>query len=185
MDSRSEILEVLEGVYGRRSGRTLADTDLTNDDKRFIEQHFALVRRKPFTKTSCGQCYVDALIEMLIYLRKNELMEKSNYLLKKGVVAQSATNPKVYTNSNLTDKAAEAFLKENPKRIGLFEVYPADWETRIGKKESAPKPPKAESKPKAPAKPKAAKEGAAPKPAEVPEPEVPETEAQDPAQILE
>lgn len=135
MESRDEILKVLEEMYRRVSVYTRSDNNLTKTDKQFIEQHFPLVRRRPFTKTSCGQCYADAIIEMLVYLRKNELMAKSNYILKSGVVLQAASDPKVYTNANLTDAVAERYLRDNPKRIRLFASYPDDWDERIKPKE--------------------------------------------------
>jgi hypothetical protein len=125
MTNKSEILLRLEEMKARLSG-------LSFSDKTFIEDIHPQVLRRPFTRTGCGDCYKDTVIEMYTYLQKNDLMEKSNYLLKAGVVLQAACDPHFYTNSNLTDKVAESYLKNNPNRIGLFASFPADWEKRAG-----------------------------------------------------
>ncbi|MDR2087115.1 MAG: hypothetical protein LBP72_08060 [Dysgonamonadaceae bacterium] len=105
---------------------------LSPSDKKFIEETQIQVLRRPFVRTTCGECYKDALIEMCIYLQKNKLMAQSNYALVAGVILHSADYPDVYTNANLTDEIAEQRLKENPALIRFFSHYPPDWETRIG-----------------------------------------------------
>ena len=126
MITRKDILPVLEEMKGRLSA-------LSDSDKKIIEEHFETVKRRPFTSTNCGDCYRDAVIEMIIYLQKNEIMQKSNYLLKNGAILQSPTDKDVYSNKNLTDEVAERYLKENTKRISFFASYPDDWEDRIKK----------------------------------------------------
>jgi glutathionyl-hydroquinone reductase len=105
---------------------------LSSSDKTFIENIHKQILRRPFTRTGCGDCYKDAVIEMSIYLKNNEIMEKSNYLLNAGAILQSSGDPNVYTNSNLTDEAAERYLKDNPNRIIFFSAYPNDWKKRAG-----------------------------------------------------
>lgn len=51
------------------------------------------------------------------------MKEKSKYILRAGVVIQPADG-NVYTNDNLTDDIAEAFIKDRPNARGLFEVIP-------------------------------------------------------------
>jgi hypothetical protein len=121
---QDEIINRLQEMKARLSG-------LSSSDKTYIENAHPQVLRRPFTKTGCGDCYRDAVIEMYTYLQKNSLMEKTNYLLKAGVVLQNADDTNVYTNANLTDQAAEKYLKNRPKSIGLFAAYPNDWEKRI------------------------------------------------------
>ena len=131
MKSKNEILSLLEEMKGRLN-------DLSFSDKTRIENLYGIVFRYPFSKTNCGDCYRDAVIEMYAYLQKNEIMEKkSNYSLKAGVVVCVPKDTIVYTNKNLTDKVAEKYLKANPKAIGLFASYPPDWEERIKEKPSA------------------------------------------------
>jgi len=112
--------------------------DLSLSDKTLIENLFGIVFRYPFTKTNCGDCYRDAVMQMYAYLQKNEIMEKkSNYSLKAGVVVCIPEDSTIYTNKNLTDKVAEEYIKANPKVIGLFASYPSDWEERIKEKTSS------------------------------------------------
>jgi len=128
LTSKSEILSRLEEMKGRLN-------DLSFSDKSSIENLYGIVFRYPFTKTNCGDCYRDAVMQMYVYLQKNEIMEKkSNYSLKAGVVVRIPKEATIYTNKNLTDKVAEEYIKANPKVIGLFASYPLDWEERIKEK---------------------------------------------------
>lgn len=52
------------------------------------------------------------------------MKEKSNYKLRAGVILQIAGSSEIYTNDNLTDEVAAAFLKEHPNAAGRFEVIP-------------------------------------------------------------
>ena len=125
MIKREEILSDLSEMKGRLN-------DLSFSDKSFIESLYQIVLRRPFTRTGCGDCYKDAVIQMYTYLQKNEIMEKkSNYLLKAGVVLRFTDDNNIYTNFNMTDEAAERILKERPGAIGKFQMYPEDWEKRI------------------------------------------------------
>jgi hypothetical protein len=123
--TKEEILLKLEEMKARLSGLSLSDKSL-------IEKIQPQVLRRPFVNSGCSDCYKDAVIEMYTYLKKHSLMEKVNYLLCAGVVLHSAEEPDVYTNANLTDEIAEKYLKNNPKRIGLFASFPADWKKRAG-----------------------------------------------------
>ena len=56
----------------------------SSSDKSEIERLYKEVLGKEFTKTSCNDCYRDAVIEMTVYIKKNNRMkEKCNYILKK------------------------------------------------------------------------------------------------------
>ena len=44
--------------------------------------------------------------------------------LRAGVILQIAGSSEIYTNDNLTDEVAAAFLKEHPNAAGRFEVIP-------------------------------------------------------------
>ena len=126
--------------------------NLSSSDKSFIENTYKIVLWRQFTKTSCGDCYKDAVMQIYNYLKKNEIMtRKSNYLLKAGVILMMPGCKDIYNNQNLTDDVAERHLKDKPKAINLFESYPEDWEKRI---EGEPKAPKVPKEPKAPKVPK-------------------------------
>ena len=90
----------------------------SSSDKSEIERLYKEVLGKEFTKTSCNDCYRDAVIEMTVYIKKNNRMkEKCNYILKNGVLLQPEFGSnKMYTNDNLTDEVAEKYLAKNPKQ---------------------------------------------------------------------
>ena len=60
------------------------------------------------------------------------MKDKSNYILKNGVVLQKEFGSgDMYTNANITDEVAENYLADNPKGIMFFSGYPADWENKV------------------------------------------------------
>lgn len=111
---------------------------LSYSDKTEIEQLYKEVLDKKFIRTSCNDCYRDAIIEMKVYLKKNGSMkEKSEYALKNGVLLQMEFGKsEFYTNANLTDEVAEKYLGKYPDGIKLFSKKPDDWEERVLKKQS-------------------------------------------------
>ena len=111
---------------------------LSYSDKTEIEQLYKEVLDKKFIRTSCNDCYRDAIIEMKVYLKKNGSMkEKSEYALKNGVLLQMEFGKsEFYTNANLTDEVAEKYLGKYPEGIKFFSKKPDDWEERVQKKQS-------------------------------------------------
>lgn len=106
---------------------------LSSYDKQEVARLYAEVLGKTFKPTSCNDCYRDACIEMYLYLKKNGAMkEKSRYTLLNGFIIQVFGTGKVYNNSNLTDAAAEEYLRAYPQQIKMFASYPSDWRTRCG-----------------------------------------------------
>lgn len=101
-------------------------------DKSAIATLYQEVLDKTFVRTSCGDCYHDAVIEMYLYLKKHgKMKEKSNYALKNGVLLQMGFgSSEMYTNANLTDEVAERYLAKNPENIKYFSKYPEDWKER-------------------------------------------------------
>ena len=123
--NRDEIMSILLDMRGRF-------TALSASDKKSIEEVFETVFQRPFIRRSCSDCYRDAVIQLLTYLKKNEPMEKrSNYKLKPGIILRFDGDTQLYNNFNLTDEIAEKKLRNNKKAIGLFYAYPQDWEDRI------------------------------------------------------
>ena len=121
-------LEVLRG-----------QTALSTFDKSDIELMYREVLGKDFVKTSCNDCYRDAVIEMYLYLKRTgNMKEKSNYTLKNGVLLQTEFGSNtMYTNANLTDEVAENYLTKNPKGEIFFASMPTDWEERVKKRFSS------------------------------------------------
>lgn len=102
-------------------------------EKEEIEKMYADVLDKKFVRTSCNDCYRDAVYEMYAYIRKNgKMKEKTIYKLKNGALLQMQFGSgEFYTNANLTDEAAERYLERYPERINLFSIYPDDWSERV------------------------------------------------------
>jgi hypothetical protein len=91
-----------------------------------------------FERKGCNDCYKDACIEMVAYLRKNgKFREKLNYVLRNGVVIQLGGfgSQDFYTNKNICDAVAVAYLREHPQDITKFSRYPEDWQEQIKQKE--------------------------------------------------
>lgn len=105
----------------------------SSSDKSAIASLYQEVLDKTFVRTSCGDCYHDAVIEMYSYIRKyGKMKEKSNYALKNGVLLQMGFGShEMYTNANLTDEVAERYLANNPENIKYFSKYPEDWQERV------------------------------------------------------
>lgn len=105
-------------------------------EKEEIEKMYADVLDKRFVKTSCNDCYRDAVYEMYAYLKKNgKMKEKTVYKLKNGALLQMQFGSgEFYTNANLTDEAAEKYLNKYPERIKFFAIYPYDWKARVKKR---------------------------------------------------
>ena len=106
---------------------------LSSSDKAEIDKLYALVLDKKFVRTSCSDCYHDAVIEMKLYLKKNgKMKEKSEYGLKNGALLQMEFgSSEFYTNENLTDEIAERYLAKYPDNIKFFSKHPEDWKDRI------------------------------------------------------
>ena len=129
---------MMESLYKRLTEWGKADT-FSASDKAEIEGLYMDVLDKKFVRTSCNDCYRDAVYEMYSYLKKNGRMkEKTIYKLKNGVLLQMGFGSgEFYTNANLTDDVAEKYLRLYPDRINYFALYPDDWEERL--KEDKPK----------------------------------------------
>ena len=93
-------------------------------DKQSIAQLYYEVLGKEFKPTTCQQCYHDALIEIYLYLkRENKMKAKCNYRMRAGFIINCPTfhNGTVYTNANLTDEVAEEYIAAFPQNADLFQ----------------------------------------------------------------
>lgn len=129
-----KVIEVVNRLNELGSNASLSSLDKTE-----IENLYTLVLNKKFVRTSCSNCYHDAVIEMIVYLKKNKKMkEKSEYGLKNGALLQMEFgSSEFYTNENLTDEIAEKYLFKYPGNIGLFAKKPDDCEDRIANRGKA------------------------------------------------
>ncbi|MDR2928696.1 MAG: hypothetical protein LBV41_10955, partial [Cytophagaceae bacterium] len=81
-----DLYNIFTELYGRRNS-------LSHSDKEFIKKTY-LDRYNGRMSKTCNQAYADAITHILIRLRVENktftTMEKSNYLLKNGVIINSA-----------------------------------------------------------------------------------------------
>lgn len=68
-------MEVIDVVNRLKELGSIAS--LSSSDKAEIESLYALVLDKKFVRTSCSDCYRDAVIEMSVYLNKNGKMKEN------------------------------------------------------------------------------------------------------------
>ncbi|WP_418991860.1 hypothetical protein [Alistipes sp.] len=98
----------------------------SNSERATIEKLYTEVLGKPLRSCRCPDKWRDAVAEIHSYIKKHgKMKEKSNYKLRAGVILQIAGSSEIYTNDNLTDEVAAAFLKEHPNAAGRFEVIPS------------------------------------------------------------
>ena len=130
----AEVSKIIEELKGR------FDAPFSSHDKSTIERLYYEVTGKTFKPTSCQQCYHDALVEIIYYLKKNgQMAEKSNFRLKAGAIIQSPVfdGGKIYVNGNLTDEVAMRYLAKFPGQVVLFQKLPEGY--KVG---DLPKPEK-------------------------------------------
>ena len=101
------------------------NTPYSSAEQATIERLYYEVLGKRLSGCRCPDKWHDAVLEINSYIKKHgKMKEKSNYKLRAGVILQIAGSSEIYTNDNLTDEVAAAFLKEHPNATGRFEVIP-------------------------------------------------------------
>ena len=94
-----------------------------------IESLYEIVFGRKIRECRCKDRLADAIIEMSVYLKKNTMLRSEvQHKLKNGVVITWENNP--YTNANLTDEVAVAFLKRFPMASNLFAYIPKAQEVK-------------------------------------------------------
>lgn len=113
--------------------RVLSHSLTTNDKKRIAAAYEACFNTQ-FRKT-CSNCHADAFFTIR---NKNltEIMDKCKYSLKNGAVIELDNKP--YTNKNLTNEVAEAFMAKFP--TNRFFVIAPEVKTKAPEAPAAPKP---------------------------------------------
>lgn len=118
-----------------------ANKPYSSAEESIISNLYTEVTGKRVRDCNCRDRYKDAVIEALVFLKRNKAMkEKCDYKLRAGVILHIAGSSEVYTNDNLTNAVAEQFLKDNPNAQGRFAVIP--------QVQVAPKPQAKAGKPK-------------------------------------
>ena len=115
------------------------DAPYNSADKNTIEELYYDVLGRTFHKTSCQQCYHDGVIEIYLYLKKNNKMaEKCNYRLRAGFIINCPDfrNGKIYTNDNLTDEVAAEYLSAYPANVDMFQQLPSKEDTKKAEKKA-------------------------------------------------
>lgn len=129
-------MTMLQDVINKLNRLGESSAPLTANDKDEIESLYTQVLDKKFVRTSCNDCYHDAIIEMICYIKKHgKMKEKCAYKLKNGVLLQMEFGSSdFYVNETLTDGIAEQYLAKYPDNILFFAEYPDDWKERAAKK---------------------------------------------------
>lgn len=103
-------------------------------DRSLLDSLYFNIFGREITNRGCSDCYRDAYMEILIYLKRNKAMpKKSDFVLKPGAIITFFGEPKCYSNANITDEAALRFLAMNPSNEKLFEHLPEGWKSRLPK----------------------------------------------------
>ena len=106
-------------------------------DRSLLDSLYFNIFGREITNRGCSDCYRDAYMEILIYLKRNKAMpKKSDFVLKPGAIITFFGEPKCYSNANITDEAALRFLAINPSNEKLFEHLPEGWRSRLPKSDA-------------------------------------------------
>lgn len=92
---------------------------LSYPQKSRVQELTRLILHAEVRQCNCTDRFLDALFMCRKQLKTYGIMKPCNYKLKNNVVLQFQNN--VYTNANLTDEVAEAYLAKYPKTTYFAE----------------------------------------------------------------
>ena len=92
---------------------------LSYPQKSRVQELTRLILHAEVRQCNCSDRFLDALFMCRKQLKTYGIMKPCNYRLKNNVVLQFQNN--VYTNANLTDEVAEAYLSKYPKTTYFAE----------------------------------------------------------------
>lgn len=92
---------------------------LSYPQKRRVEELTRLILNAEVRQCNCSDRFLDALFMCRKQLKTYGIMKPCKYRLKNNVVLQFQNN--VYTNANLTDEVAEAYLAKYPNTTYFAE----------------------------------------------------------------
>ena len=102
------------------------DSVFTVTDRELIEQLHRDEFGTPVRVCNCRDRYTDAVIVLWKSIKTRGIMAKEmKYQLHAGVIIWVGTD--VYSNANLTDKVAAAYLKKHPEDRKKFAKVPEDY----------------------------------------------------------
>lgn len=130
-------MEYEEAMTTLQSMKSRFNDGFSTLDRAYLDRLYYDLFGKDITNRGCGDCYRDAFILILNYLKKNKAMpQKCNYKLKPGAVIQFFGKSAVYSNPNLTDEIAEKYLGMNSDNRRMFSDLPSDWEARVASRKA-------------------------------------------------
>lgn len=112
-------------IYNELAGIE-ANAPIPESLKSDIRRLYRYVTGETMKHCNCPDLYNDALILIRLKMKNNTFPQK--YILKRGIVIQSADSPEVYTRDNITDDVAKAYLAKFPNRTHIFEAIPTEVE---------------------------------------------------------
>lgn len=119
--THSEALQLLNSLSGVEANAPIPD-----DVKETIKRLYRYATGDRLKQCNCPDMYHDALLVIRLKFRKMEKSQK--YILKRGVVIQTADSSEVYTRDNITDEVAKAYLEKFPNKVSVFESVPEEVE---------------------------------------------------------
>lgn len=119
-------------AYNTLLALSRADKPYSSAEESIISNLYTEVTGKKVRDCNCRDKWHDAVIEALLYIKRNNGMKpKCDYKLRAGVIIHYGAD--VYTNDNLTDEVAQKFLQENPNAASRFAVIPNTTPTKVRK----------------------------------------------------
>ena len=97
---------------------------LSYPQKNRVQELTRLILHAEVRQCNCTDRFLDALFMCRKQLKTYGIMKPCNYRLKNNVVLQFQNN--VYTNANLTDEVAEAYLAKYPNTTYFAEKKPIE-----------------------------------------------------------
>ena len=97
---------------------------LSYPQKSRVQELTRLILHAEVRQCNCTDRFLDALFMCRKQLKTYGIMKPCNYKLKNNVVLQFQNN--VYTNANLTDEVAEAYLAKYPNTTYFAEKKPIE-----------------------------------------------------------
>lgn len=109
--------------------------EFSREQKQTVETLYEQVLKKTFTRTGCPDCYHDAIVEALAYLRKHgDVKAETRYELIYGeyFYLGGFGSSNLIVNSTMTDDLAIQYLAETDGNgIDKFEKVPANWKEEV------------------------------------------------------
>ena len=97
---------------------------LSYPQKSRVQELTRLIIHAEVRQCNCSDRFLDALFMCRKQLKTYGIMKPCNYRLKNNIVLQFQNN--VYTNANLTDEVAEAYLAKYPNTTYFAEKKPIE-----------------------------------------------------------